>query len=777
MATGKTLSPDVMRVLDTMSSEVSKSFMKAIQQSMNKEAASFFKNKGGQKDVIGETKTTKDDIKHRDKVAAKQLRELQKTYKKGEDTRSKIYLWFLKKSWGPKFLNLWFKLWNNKIFFAIRNSFERVTGFFKQQFTDIFGEFMPIIDLMKDTLTNLGHFTLGALKFAGGALKTMYSLRKKLFGEGGLISKMWTRMSNSFRGGWQFLGKKLDKIIFMGKKSQTAKTIIVGDKRGRGRPRKTKEVVESGIMSLLTITALGGMLGRLMKVAVPIAMAVAGFGVYKKIKDWLNENPEVKEDINYIAGEIKDGFKFLFQAAWDGFKSFATDAWKSTPDWARILMGGAVGGAVLKGSVGKGILGTLLGGVGGALSLGAGMFKKTPPTTSGEPLPLPGSAGGTAAAGKAASKIGGLLKGAGKLVGKLGLYGFIAGLGIDIIDEALSDDDELIAKAKGKDKAGLTDKMQSFIGKLVETFTFGGVTKEKFLKSVGIDVNLQKKGMAQAGMSPVSDMPRLSSNETTGGNLGQQLNNPGNIKSNQETGKAYIKAGLAEDSGRKAKDGGTFLKFKTPEAGWSAMYDALRGSFTSDTVDERMNRWSNKGYGAAGLGLGSIANKKMKDLSDDEMKTLMYKMATREGYYNNTKGGAKLPAGGMGGGMSDGSSILSLLSGGMLDDPLFRKMFGDEISEMESGTALTREELSKNTGGAGDISAMLQQQESELIKQQAAQDSAIQSMPNQMSVPVSVNGGQSMSANMSGSTGTPDPQPDIMSPGTPWYLILNNNFG
>jgi len=105
-------------------------------------------------------------------------------------------------------------------------------------------------------------------------------------------------------------------------------------------------------------------------------------------------------------------------------------------------------------------------------------------------------------------------------------------------------------------------------------------------------------------------------------------NNPLNIKIGKAT-QHWIDEGLAVP-GSMAKDGGQFLKFKTPEIGKRAAEELLfkSGVYSNLTVEQAARKWSNNGYGAEATGVDG--NKIMKDLTDDEKKTMLGAMAWRE---------------------------------------------------------------------------------------------------------------------------------------------------
>lgn len=111
--------------------------------------------------------------------------------------------------------------------------------------------------------------------------------------------------------------------------------------------------------------------------------------------------------------------------------------------------------------------------------------------------------------------------------------------------------------------------------------------------------------------------------------------NPGNIK----YGKFASKYGAV--AGRKATDGGNIAIFPDWESGMKAKKDLLRsGGYKNLTLDEAMKRWSGYyvepkpgkprgGYGADRIA-PQLANKRMADMSEDELNLVMKKMAKIE---------------------------------------------------------------------------------------------------------------------------------------------------
>ena len=113
------------------------------------------------------------------------------------------------------------------------------------------------------------------------------------------------------------------------------------------------------------------------------------------------------------------------------------------------------------------------------------------------------------------------------------------------------------------------------------------------------------------------------------GTLASRHNNPLNIKYGAFAEKYGATAG--EDS----TDGGKFAKFSSVEAGLTAASALLQSkSYSGLTVDQAMKKWSNRGYG--GEIAPDMSSKKVGDLSDQELDSLVNTMSRREG---STTGG------------------------------------------------------------------------------------------------------------------------------------------
>jgi len=110
-------------------------------------------------------------------------------------------------------------------------------------------------------------------------------------------------------------------------------------------------------------------------------------------------------------------------------------------------------------------------------------------------------------------------------------------------------------------------------------------------------------------------------------------NNPLNIKVGGWTAH-HVTAGHAAVSDTVALDGGRFLRFATPEAGFRAGVLLLSTPLYAPlTVDQALRKWSNHGYGAEVLaGRGPGGESPIAGLGRAQLKVLLAAMARAEGY-------------------------------------------------------------------------------------------------------------------------------------------------
>lgn len=113
--------------------------------------------------------------------------------------------------------------------------------------------------------------------------------------------------------------------------------------------------------------------------------------------------------------------------------------------------------------------------------------------------------------------------------------------------------------------------------------------------------------------------------------------NPLNIKFGLGT-RHHVAAGHATLSDISPLDGGSFLRFRSPELGFRAAVDLLR-SRPYDGLDLAgvFRRWTNSGFGAEILtGTTLDGRTPLRNLDDTQLSRLLGAMATAEGYRSPT---------------------------------------------------------------------------------------------------------------------------------------------
>lgn len=117
--------------------------------------------------------------------------------------------------------------------------------------------------------------------------------------------------------------------------------------------------------------------------------------------------------------------------------------------------------------------------------------------------------------------------------------------------------------------------------------------------------------------------PMINPQAPKGGSIAVTHNNPGNIKFGK------FAQSLGAQPGRPATDGGIFAVFPNLETGLAAQRRLLTSAnYRNLTVNAAMKRWSNSGYG--GEIYPSIANKRVGDLTESELKELQRRQIKRE---------------------------------------------------------------------------------------------------------------------------------------------------
>ena len=124
--------------------------------------------------------------------------------------------------------------------------------------------------------------------------------------------------------------------------------------------------------------------------------------------------------------------------------------------------------------------------------------------------------------------------------------------------------------------------------------------------------------------APFTNPYSFNGTSTKGVTAAERNNNPFNIK----FGNFAQQYGAIKEN-KAALDGGSFARFPNVEAGMTAAKGLLLGkNYRNLTVDAAMRRWSNNGYG--GDVLPQVANKKVADLSTEELDTLQRNQIIRE---------------------------------------------------------------------------------------------------------------------------------------------------
>ncbi len=138
--------------------------------------------------------------------------------------------------------------------------------------------------------------------------------------------------------------------------------------------------------------------------------------------------------------------------------------------------------------------------------------------------------------------------------------------------------------------------------------------KQKYAQVNEADLNFSNVG---GGTNSASNRP-------------QRNNNPLNIKASSTTMRYPGVAGLDH---KPAADGGKFLVFNSPEAGFNAAKNLIRSNgYSNLSVDQALRRWSGNGYGGE-IVPPQYRGRTIASLSDAEITKLLKTMASREGYY------------------------------------------------------------------------------------------------------------------------------------------------
>jgi len=205
-------------------------------------------------------------------------------------------------------------------------------------------------------------------------------------------------------------------------------------------------------------------------------------------------------------------------------------------------------------------------------------------------------------------------------------------------DETITDDqvDAFDKAVKMLEEGKISEETKKELSKVVPEGKGATPEEEANARKMAMFAEIEKlpeEQQAEAYAKMKEQFPELAPTATLASvNIGKgaavENNNPLNIKIGKAT-QHWIDEGLAVP-GSMAKDGGQFLKFKTPEIGKRAAEELLfkSGVYSNLTVEQAARKWSNKGYGAEATGVAG--NKMMKNLTEDEKKTMLGAMAWRE---------------------------------------------------------------------------------------------------------------------------------------------------
>ena len=201
-----------------------------------------------------------------------------------------------------------------------------------------------------------------------------------------------------------------------------------------------------------------------------------------------------------------------------------------------------------------------------------------------------------------------------------------------VAESAKSIVDLINTSAKQKAQSFRSQAQVSGIGEQWDQYTGGfnpvynstnNSSEEIITDGQGNRYRVNPDGSATQILSNVGSGTKQASNRP------QRNNNPLNIKASKTTSQYPGVAGLDQ---KPASDGGQFLVFNSPEAGFNAAKRLITsGGYTNLTVDQALRRWSNNGYG--GEIVPQYRGKPIKQLTQQELDNLIKTMAHREGFY------------------------------------------------------------------------------------------------------------------------------------------------
>ena len=162
------------------------------------------------------------------------------------------------------------------------------------------------------------------------------------------------------------------------------------------------------------------------------------------------------------------------------------------------------------------------------------------------------------------------------------------------------------------------------------------LSKSPFMTAIG-DFGKATKDAVSKGWSATKEAVSnawSAGKEAVGlGSRSVRNNNPGNIKvpagGLDVARERYGDPNVSIDP-NPASDGGSFLKFSTPEIGKAAIPKLLKTTSSNLTVDTALRNWSHQAYGDEIV--PSLKGKTIGSLNDDEMGQLQNAIQSREGW-------------------------------------------------------------------------------------------------------------------------------------------------
>ncbi len=163
----------------------------------------------------------------------------------------------------------------------------------------------------------------------------------------------------------------------------------------------------------------------------------------------------------------------------------------------------------------------------------------------------------------------------------------------------------------------------------------GNTAKDNSLTTDEIEF-LQNKGYTPEQIQEYSKSQgfnsagNASASKVSEGNRPQRNNNPLNIKSSTFTASL---PGVSGTDSIPATDGGKFLTFNDPQAGFEAAKKLItQPSYSNLTIDSALKRWSGGGYGDQIV--PQLKGRTISSLSPLELSGLLHTMAKQEGFYS-----------------------------------------------------------------------------------------------------------------------------------------------